>query len=105
MSSPIAVSAPIRSSYADDPDFRELIDVFLDAVPQRAAELKAASESGDLEDLRIKAHQLKGAGGGFGFHGLSELAASLEKACKARSPQHIAAVLQDTLDYLSRVAR
>lgn len=97
-------AAPIRSTYADDPDYRELIAIFVDGAPERARELTAAFASGDLRELRMKVHQLKGAGGGFGFPGLTECAMILERACQERAPERIAAAFHDTLEYLGRIA-
>lgn len=101
----LSVAPPIRSAYADDPDYRELIEVFLDAAPERARELRVAFDSGSLDHVLLKAHQLKGAAGGFGFQGLTELAAALERACRGGAREQIEAVLRETLDYMGRIAR
>lgn len=73
---------PIHSTYEDDPDMLEIVREFAEEAPARAVELETRLEDGDLEKLRTLAHQLKGAGGGYGFPQVTELAAELEQALK-----------------------
>ena len=94
---------PIRSELADDPDFRELLEEFGAAIPERRDALLAAHGRAAYDDLRSRAHQLKGAGGGFGFPQLSELAAELERACVARDPARIAESLEQIVGYMNRI--
>ena len=98
-----ASSEPIRSDFADDPDFRELLEEFGKALPERCEGLLAAHRSGERDVLRTRAHQLKGAGGGFGFPRLSELAADLERASIEREPVRIAETLESLIGYMSRI--
>lgn len=94
--------AAIRSEFADDPDFGELLAEFAAGIPGRMADLRAAFESGTVDQLRMLAHQLKGAGGGYGFPDLSHVARELEQACKFE-PGQISLKLADVLDYLERI--
>lgn len=73
---------PVRSSYEDDPDMLDIVREFADELPERAARIEGLLKSGELEELRSLAHQLKGAGGGYGFAVITESAASLEQALK-----------------------
>jgi len=93
----------IRSDFADDPTFQELLELFAEAIPERRASLLRFYEEGQLDQLRIVAHQLKGAGGGYGFGGLSALAAELEQACRTRDPQRIRETLEELVDYIDRI--
>ena len=70
----------LYSDFADDPDMAELIDLFLDDLPNRVTSLRAALAAGDMAGLRRFAHQLKGAAGGYGYPTLGEAAAALEHA-------------------------
>jgi HPt (histidine-containing phosphotransfer) domain-containing protein len=63
---------PLRSSLAGDPDMAELVDMFLEELPQRLTVLTTAVDAGDIETLRRLAHQLKGAAGGYGFGDASQ---------------------------------
>jgi hypothetical protein len=72
-----AVKTPIRSQFADDADFREILEPFVHAIPQRCRLLAELHRSGSLEELGRQAHQLKGAGGGYGFSEISAAGAEL----------------------------
>jgi histidine phosphotransfer protein HptB len=97
-------SAVVHSLFAADPEYHEILELFNDALPVRRQCLCDAFKAGNFSELQTLAHQLKGAGGGFGFPGLSEHAARLESACKRLEPDLIAAALDETLTYLGRIA-
>ncbi len=71
---------PIRSIYEDDPDMMEIVVEFVGELPQRVADLECYFEAGDLDQLQTLAHQLKGAGGGYGFPQITDSAGALEQA-------------------------
>ncbi|KAA0216960.1 MAG: Hpt domain-containing protein [Leptolyngbya sp. PLA3] len=75
----------IFSSFADDPEMRELIGYFVEDLPQRTRSLEEAWEAADLGSLRRIAHQLKGAAGGYGFDSIGQAAGELE-ACARDAP-------------------
>ncbi len=77
MSEHLDADQPIRSSLAADPEMVDLVELFVRELPQRVAALEAAASAGD--GLRRLAHQLKGAGSGYGFAELSAAAAALER--------------------------
>jgi HPt (histidine-containing phosphotransfer) domain-containing protein len=70
--------APIRSEYATDPDMREIVEMFVQEMPQRVEQFYAVWESQNLEELRRLAHQMKGASGGYGFGSVGKAAEKLE---------------------------
>lgn len=72
----------IRSTYESDPDMLDIVREFASELPARIAKLEAHLAAGELLELQTLAHQLKGAGGGYGFPQITELAASLESALK-----------------------
>ena len=100
---PIPAGARVVSMCADDPDFQEILAEFLECIATRPAELRALFEAGDLEALRVQAHQLKGAGGGYGYPGLTAAAAELEAACKLQILAGLDAALDRLTDYLFRM--
>lgn len=71
-------SGPVISSFVDDPDMAELVTMFVGELPDRIGALAKAFEEGEAIALRRLAHQLKGAGTGYGFPGISERAGVLE---------------------------
>ena len=60
------------------PGTAKLVERFLSGLPQRIAAIQSAQAGGDLNQLRVLAHQLKGAAGGYGFTPISQAAAQLE---------------------------
>lgn len=71
-------SGPVISSFADDPDMAELVSLFVEEIPDRIQALTKAFDEGEAVTLKRLAHQLKGAGTGYGFPGISERASVLE---------------------------
>jgi histidine phosphotransfer protein HptB len=80
MSTTVGNTEPLYSTLAEDPDLSEIVDMFVDEMPDRIANLLAQLESGNWEELRRAAHQLKGAAGSYGFDAISPSAANLEDA-------------------------
>lgn len=78
MPQPDAPIEPIRSEFASDPDMTELIDMFLQEMPDRIEAIAGALREDRLTELRTIAHQLKGAGAGYGFEPISYVAGRLE---------------------------
>ena len=86
----------LSSEFAGDPDMTELVQMFVDEMPQRVDAMLDCWEKGNLGDLRRMAHQLKGASGGYGFPTVGQMAAQLEAGLAAvgRTPD------PDALDHL-----
>lgn len=95
----------IYSRFQDDEDFRELLEDFYTSAQTHKMSLRESFVTGAVSDVRAQAHQLKGIGGGYGFNELSVLASHLEDACLQPAPQlnDIAPLLDDVIDYLSRI--
>jgi histidine phosphotransfer protein HptB len=94
---------PLRSQFADDADFGEVLGAFVDALPERRHSLAELHRAGSFDELGRQAHQLKGAGGGYGFPELSAAAAELQHACRAQDAARIRQTLAELLDLLDRV--
>lgn len=96
---------PLVSRFRDDPDYREILEEFVVATAERSASLVSAFAGGAIDEVRRQAHQLKGAGGGYGYDALSEVAADLERACKAPQPNidEVSRLLDCVVDHLRRV--
>jgi HPt (histidine-containing phosphotransfer) domain-containing protein len=73
---------PIRSTYEADPDMLEIVREFAHELPERIAKVESLLAARAFPELQTLAHQLKGAGGGYGFPIITEVAASLERALK-----------------------
>jgi HPt (histidine-containing phosphotransfer) domain-containing protein len=75
--------SPIFSELSSDPDMRELVEQFVNNLQGRIQAMEQAVAGNDAAELARIAHQLKGAGGGYGFDRIGESAASLEESAKA----------------------
>ena len=88
---PTATTQPIESEFADDPDFAEIIDQFVAGLTDKVESMQQALANADFETLQRLAHQLKGAGGSYGYPALTDSAKVLEEAAKVKD--HEAAAL------------
>lgn len=96
-------NTPVRSSFHDDEDFLELIEMFVDGIEEKKTILRQASISDHVEELKVLAHQLKGASAGYGFEELSQIAAELEIACKAEDLPGIEEQKEIMLNHMDRI--
>lgn len=94
----------VYSTFGEDPDLAELVEMFVDGLPARIAELKDLATSNDLESLCRAAHRLRGAGGSYGFSRVSCAAGRLEDACtESLSKSEIATALEAMIELCDRV--
>jgi|HubBroStandDraft_6_1064221.scaffolds.fasta_scaffold10924_3 HPt (histidine-containing phosphotransfer) domain-containing protein len=102
--SPLAAAgAPIRSTFADDSGFAELLQLFGETLPEKRDAVRALYREGSFEQLRIWAHQLKGASGGYGFPDLSDATAELELGCQSSDAERINLAVNRVVDVLNRI--
>ena len=100
---------PVVSILSGDPDMLELIQLFVDEIPERARSLRDFWERKEFAELRRIAHQLKGAGGGYGFPTLGNAAGTLERqlniAMESQTPDltSIARQVDELLSLCNRV--
>lgn len=85
------------SSLASDPDMADLVEMFVDEMPDRVERLEELLRIAEWEELGRFAHQLKGACGSYGFAELTSLAERLEKAVRGSEAED---VIQDALQSL-----
>ena len=93
---------PIRSTYEADPEMLEIVCEFARELPARAAMLEALLATRSTTELQTLAHQLKGAGGGYGFAQITEVAAVLEQALKSGASE---VVIKDSVASLCVILR
>ena len=92
------------SELADDPDMAPLVDNFLSKLTPKITNMTEYLSANRLEDLAILAHQLKGAGGGYGFPSISEAAQRVEKQAKTDPDLETIQIAVDELANLCRQA-
>ncbi len=72
------VNTPLRSQYADDPEMKHIVGVFVEDLQRRMDAMGKALAEDDIEALRVLSHQLRGAAGGYGFPTIGEHAGVIE---------------------------
>ena len=73
------------STLANDPEMGQLVDLFVQELPSRLVAIQQATDDGNLPEAGRLAHQLKGAGGSYGFPHLMEAAALVERVARGQS--------------------
>ena len=81
----------------------ELIDLYLQDLPQRVREIHEASIKAEWALLRRAAHGLKGSSGNLGVRHVAEICEKLERMDSHDSPTAVAALLR-LLEYESAMA-
>jgi CheY-like chemotaxis protein/HPt (histidine-containing phosphotransfer) domain-containing protein len=77
-------TSSLRTKMQDDPELAELVQMFVEGLPERANALERTLDAGDLDRVAALAHQLKGTAGGYGFPSITEAAARLETSVRAK---------------------
>lgn len=86
-----------------DPEIADLIPKFLDNRQKDINLIESALEKNDFEAIRILGHSMKGAGGGYGFNGVTEIGKNLEEAAKEEDTNKIRNGIHDLAEYLRKV--
>lgn len=88
----------------EDPDMIDLVEEFVNELPQRLSSLQSALEAQQIEEVRSLAHQLKGAGGGHGYQILTDKAGILEKQAIDGDVEAIQSSMDELVQVIARVA-
>jgi histidine phosphotransfer protein HptB len=93
----------VYSRLAGDPDLQEIVDLFVEEMPERIATLLEQLNAADWAGLRRTAHQLKGAAGSYGFDLISPSAGKVESAIHDGQPEEqIRAAVAELADLCHR---
>ena len=91
------------SSFGDDPDFVELVKMYVQELPQRLQSLHDAAGQKNWPELVRLAHQIKGAAGSYGFQPITPYAQQLElTARRGESESQIVEALSALEEICSR---
>jgi DNA-binding NarL/FixJ family response regulator len=97
-------AGPLPSTFATDPKYGKLLDRFISRLPERVSRMARLARAGDLDGLRHAVHQLKGAGHGYGFAAITELASRAEDAIKAQDPvEKVQSEVQSLIELIRKV--
>ena len=99
MSAPTEAPARLVSQLVEaDPEMIDIVEQFVGELPDRLAALREALRDRDWDRLVVLAHQLKGAGGSYGYPEISEAARQLEADARER-----AGPLEQRLEHLEKL--
>ena len=76
---PAKARPALRSTFADEKEMAQVLGEFIAGLPAQVRQLEQLLAESNVAALKRVVHQLKGAGGGYGFASVTELAASAEK--------------------------
>lgn len=86
-----------------DPEIADLIPKFLDNRQKDIHMIESALEKNDFDTIRLLGHSMKGAGGGYGFDGVTEIGKNLEEAAKDEDSNRIRSGVHELAEYLRNV--
>lgn len=86
-----------------DTDLKDLVPAFLRNRQKDLRSLLAAVEQSDYATIEAVGHTMKGDGGGYGFHGISDIGKSLEEAAEDQNLQEIKKWVKQLSLYLESV--
>ncbi len=86
-----------------DKDLEDLIPGFFDRRAKDVESIKEAMVDDDFYTVRRLGHDMKGAGGGYGFDLITEIGTSLELAAMEQDRNAIEERLSELIDYVDKV--
>ncbi len=92
----------LYSSLGSHPGLGKIVTEFVEEMPERILDLRQATDATDWESLKRLAHQLKGAGGSYGFDELTSGARQLESAVDLGQESETQRAVEHLIDLCSR---
>ena len=91
------------SSLADDPELVQVLDIFIEMLPEMIDSIGAAWRESDMETLKRHIHELKGAGGSAGFPIVMECAAHVENTVATGQADQLAQTVEELLGLCEQI--
>ena len=88
---------------AVDGQIAALVPRFLANRAADVDKIRGALAGADFETIRVAAHGMKGAGGGYGFPEISRLGAAMEEGARRGDAAAIGALVASLEEYLGRI--
>jgi signal transduction histidine kinase/CheY-like chemotaxis protein/HPt (histidine-containing phosphotransfer) domain-containing protein len=76
---PVVSNAYVSEEFMEDPEFKELVNKFLEDLPDKVNDINEAYQSQDWTNMKSLVHKLKGTGASFGYPVITELATQIHK--------------------------
>jgi histidine phosphotransfer protein HptB len=92
---PPAIQRLTSQLVQEDPEMRDIVAEFVQDLPKRLQKFRQAYVELDWSLLTTLAHQLKGAGGSYGYPAISNLCAQMEAAFATRQAENFNAWFQE----------
>ena len=98
-----------RNNYSEpvivkvDPDLEDIIPRFLQNRQRDIGAILDALDKNDYETIRILGHNMKGAGGGYGFEFITDVGGSIEQAAKNKDADEIEKSVKSLSAYLEQI--
>lgn len=86
-----------------DAQIAALVPRFLAHRAADVDKIRGALAGADFEAIRVAAHGMKGAGGGYGFPEISRLGAAMEEGARRRDAAAISGLVASLDAYLGRI--
>jgi CheY-like chemotaxis protein len=97
-------AAAPAGTVATNPKYRALLDKFISRLPERVATITRLLDEQNLTELERAVHQLKGAGHGYGFAGITEIAARAEQRIRTKAgPESVKAEVDELVRLIRSV--
>jgi len=93
----------IHSVFRSDPAMAGIIAEFVGQLPQRLADMRQAGANNQWDVLQRAAHQLKGAGGSYGYACLTDAARELESHAKQQDAEAAMLALSNLANLCERI--
>jgi signal transduction histidine kinase/CheY-like chemotaxis protein len=95
---------PLFSELSSDELIAPMLQDFVAGVNEQIAEAAAQARCGDRHRLVVVAHQLKGAGGGYGYPAITEVAARLESLAATATVETLLGCTDELAELAKRAA-
>ena len=95
--------SPNRLIVRIDRDFEDIAPIFLANRHKDVQTLHQALSDADFATIQMLGHRMKGDGGGYGFHRISEIGAAMEQAAEQQDNPACGEQLAQLEEFLARV--
>ncbi|MDH5667993.1 MAG: Hpt domain-containing protein [Nitrospira sp.] len=95
--------SPNRLIVRIDRDFEDIVPIFLANRHKDVQILQRALADADFTTIQMLGHRMKGDGGGYGFHRISEIGAAMEQAAEQQDNPVCAQQLAQLEEFLALV--
>lgn len=99
----VDVEKSISEVFGDIETYNDTLDVFLNEIEGKLAEMKTYIEKADMPNYAIKVHSLKSDGKYFGFEKLAELSFNHEMESKANNIGYVTGHFEELMNEANRI--